>query len=247
MIGVNLLLLGTIGLIAGTFNCSKKLPSHLMIDKPGVCDDTMIWGDFGHLRTTNFPLFEKRVVDNVNSTSNMGGAKFYFPKGVKFLYRSSFLAGPIGKVCLNHLVKKKNVRNIFNLYNGSFKSAVYLREAEKRYFYRVKGKKYIHIEDFEYKLKHQTKEELFTKISNIINSIADTPGNSVLHCYGGVHRTGVLYGVLQKCVNGLKIEQVIKEYRCHAAYKNKDDEGGRNPLNEKIIREFPCKILSLIK
>lgn len=153
----------------------------------------------------------------------------------------------MGKACLNHLVKKKNVRNIFNLYNGSFKSAVFLRQAEKKYFYKVNGKKYTHIKDYEYKLKHQTKEQLFNKISEMVNSIVETPGNSVLHCYGGMHRTGILYGILQKCVNGLKIEQVINEYRCHTAYKSKEDEGGRNPKNEDVIREFPCQILGLVK
>ena len=232
---------------AETFNCSKHLPKHMKIQKPGVCNDTVYWGDFGDLRKTNFLLFEKKIVDNVNSTSNMGGAKFYFPKGTKYIFRSSFLAGPMGKACLNYLVKKRNVRNIVNLYNGSFKSAHVLRVAEKKYFYAVGGKKYTHIKDYEYKLKHQTKKQLFKKISEIINLIADTPGNTDIHCYGGIHRTGIIYGVLQKCVNSLPLKQVINEYRCHADYKSKKNQGGRNPGNEKVIREFPCEILGLVR
>jgi protein tyrosine/serine phosphatase len=64
-----------------------------------------------------------------------------------------------------------------------------------------------------------------------------------MHCYGGQHRTGIIFGIIQKCLNRIPIDEVIAEYRCHTAYESPEHPGGAKPENERAIREFPCKIL----
>ena len=258
-------------------NGKKSKP--LTVQKPGICSDKVHWGyDLGKLRKTNFPEFERLVVLNVAETSNMGASKFHFPSGVKTVYRSSFLSGktfsgqvpykkiekgnyPQGKVvgdarkCLKHLVEKENIRQIVNLYDGSFKSKFVLSFWEKNHFLRASMDKnghfgdYTQIKDFDYDLEERGAERIYNDIIKVIAQIASVPGNTLIHCYGGMHRTGIVFGVMQKCLNGPKnktenkkfvSEVVHNEYKCHTAYQNAEKKGGYHIENMTIIRHFPC-------
>ena len=253
-----------------------------MVEKPGLCNDKVHWGyDLGKLRKTNFPEFERLVVYNVAETSNMGASRFHFPSGIKTVYRSSFLSGkvfkgavpykkiekgdyPEGKVvggarqCLQHLVEKENIRQIVNLYDGSFKTKYALSFWEKNLFLKTTLDKngrfghYTQIKDFDYDLEERGAERIYKDVINIIAQIASVPGNALIHCYGGMHRTGVVFGVMQKCLNGPKnksenkkfvTEVIHNEYKCHTAYQNEEKKGGYHIENMTVIRNFPCERL----
>tara|TARA_Y100001954_G_scaffold52647_1_gene56057 strand:+ start:21645 stop:22436 length:792 start_codon:yes stop_codon:yes gene_type:complete len=244
-----------------------------------MCNDDVHWSySFGKLRKTNFGEFERLVVVNVAETSNMGAAKFRFPSGVKTVYRSSFLSGKIfsGKIpyekikkgsfpegqakgkarqCLQHLIEKANIRQIVNLYDGSFKTKYVLSYWEKTNFLRsTKDKQgsfgtYTQIKDFDYDLEERSAESIYKDVISIIAQIESVPGNALIHCYGGMHRTGIVFGVMQKCLNGPKnksqnkkfVKEVVdKEYKCHTDYKNAEKKGGYHQENMTVIENFPC-------
>ena len=249
------------------------------IEKPAICNDKVRWSyTLGKLRKTNFGEFERLVVLNVAETSNMGAAKFRFPSGEKTVYRSSFLSGkvfsgkvpydkiqkgtfPEGKIkgkarqCLQHLVKNANIRQIVNLYDGSFKSKYVLSYWEKNNFLRsTKDKQgsfghYTQIKDFDYDLEERGAEPIYRDVIAIIAQIASVPGNALIHCYGGMHRTGIVFGVMQKCLNGPKnksenkkfVKEVVgEEYKCHTDYQNAQKKGGYHQENMTVIENFPC-------
>ena len=256
-----------------------KKAKEFFVEKPGICNDKVHWSyDIGKLRKTNFPEFERFVVKNVAETSNMGAAKFRFPSGVKTVYRSSFLSGkyfkgqipyekikkgtyPEGNIkgsarqCLKHLVEKRDIRQIVNLYDGSFKTKYVLSYWEKNNFLRSTKDAhgsfghYTQIKDFDYDLQERGAERIYKDIIAIIAQIASVPGNTLIHCYGGMHRTGIVFGVMQKCLNGPKnktqnntfVKEVVgKEYKCHTDYQNTEKKGGYHQENMTVIENFPC-------
>lgn len=225
-----------------TFKCSKYVPENVRLEKPAECDDTVVWHyDLPQTADkSSDKSFESRVIDNVMETSNMGGASFTFPSGVKKnVYRSSFLTGK--EACLSSLIKDAKVGSIINYYYGTLKSADNLSEEERKMFADLGGKVYIRPLNYQYKFKKLPKEEIFAKVVEIINLVEHAPGNVIVHCYGGIHRTGVLFGVMQKCLNKVPVEDVLNEYKCHAAWENEERPGGADPDNETVIREFPCE------
>ncbi|MBG07877.1 MAG: hypothetical protein CME68_03915 [Halobacteriovoraceae bacterium] len=256
-----------------------KKEKDFAIEKPAICDDNVHWSyTLGKLRKTNFGEFERLVVLNVAETSNMGAAKFHFPSGVKTVYRSSFLSGkifsgkipydkiqkgifPEGKVkgkarqCLQYLVENADIRQIVNLYDGSFKSKYVLSYWEKNNFLRsTKDKQgsfghYTQIKGFDYDLEERGAESIYKDVIAIIDQIASVPGNALIHCYGGMHRTGIVFGVMQKCLNGPKnksqnkkfVKEVVgQEYKCHTDYQSAEKIGGYHQENMTVIEKFPC-------
>ena len=227
-----------------TFRCSKFTPEEYRLEKPSACDDTVIWRyDLPELRKKDPNLFEKQVSDNVRETSNMGGAKFRFPSGrEKSVYRSSFMAGK--KECLSRLVNDNRVLSIFSYYSGSLKeSSKTLSDEERRTFADLGGKFYHQPLNYEDDFKKSSKEGVFEKVTEIIKAIDHAPGNVLIHCYGGINRTGVLFGVMQKCLNKIPIEDVLNEYKCHTGWESEERVGGYEIDNEIAIREYPCEKL----
>lgn len=68
-------------------------------------------------------------------------------------------------------------------------------------------------------------------------------GHVLLHCGGGMHRTGMLFGVIRRCLNGDPMSVIEADYKVHTAYKGPDDVGGYEALNVQFIRDFDCKLL----
>jgi hypothetical protein len=69
-------------------------------------------------------------------------------------------------------------------------------------------------------------------------------GNLYVHCGGGMHRTGVIMGILEKCINGASLEALEANYRYHAGYQDAEHPGGYEPSTVRFIREFDCQLLS---
>ena len=226
------------------FACSNRIPERVRATKTPQCDDTVHW-DYAVAegRTSDPVLFEKTIVAELTEHQNMGGARFRFPSGIeKTVYRGSFLTA--NPACLEGLVKERNVRSIVNLYRGELQSHLELAQEETRAFESFGGRSYLQILNYTYRLDRQTKEALFQRVVEIVRVIEAAPGDVMIHCFGGMHRTGVLFGVMQKCLNRVPIDQVLDEYRCHTDWRSDERPGGASKDNETAIREFPCELLS---
>ena len=68
-------------------------------------------------------------------------------------------------------------------------------------------------------------------------------GNILIHCGGGMHRTGMVIGVLQKVINGESMEEIRKTYSYHVGYINEKNPGGFEQGNLDFIAEFPPELL----
>jgi hypothetical protein len=226
-----------------SFACSNRAPEQVRVPKASGCDDTVYW-DYGlaESRASDPALFEKTIVAELTEHQNMGGARFRFPSGIeKSVYRGSFLTANLA--CLDGLVKERNVRSVVNLYRGELQSHLELAEKEAQAFESFGGRAYIQVLNYNYSMEHQTREDLFQRIAEIARIVEAAPGDVMIHCFGGMHRTGVLFGVLQKCLNRVPVEQVLDEYRCHADWKSAERPGGAREENETVLREFPCELL----
>jgi hypothetical protein len=222
-------------------------------------------------------LLEKDIALEVkfSLSSNMNGSLFEMPNGIQLnIFRGSYLApsfrenGPLKKRFLEVDKKKKCMQNLKNDYNLikiinydelDWPSGIRLTNSERDLFNKIqpKGIYWVFNENspekksFQYKLSKDSLESIYNNIKIIIKEIMNTNPNGAvyIHCYGGHHRTGVIWGILQKCassVNGseyMNIESIIKEYKCHIGYKSVSDKGLYHEDNETIIRQFPCSCL----
>jgi hypothetical protein len=69
-------------------------------------------------------------------------------------------------------------------------------------------------------------------------------GNLHVHCGGGMHRTGMVVGVIERCVNGEPPDVVEAHYRRHVGWRDAAHPGGLEEDNLRFIREFDCALLS---
>lgn len=65
-------------------------------------------------------------------------------------------------------------------------------------------------------------------------------GNIYLHCGGGMHRTGMVMGILERCVNGASMQAVTRRYRWHTAWRGPQNPGGAEDGNLEVIARFDC-------
>jgi hypothetical protein len=232
--------------VAGTasFACSNRAPERVRVPNAPPCDDTVYW-DYSRAESRNSDpvLFEKSIVADLTEHQNMGGARFHFPSGIeKTVYRGSFLTANLA--CLDGLVKERNVLSMVNLYRGELQSHIELAEQEASAFESFGGRSYLQVLNYTYRLDRQNKGALFQRVAEIVRLIEAAPGDVMIHCFGGMHRTGVVFGVMQKCLNHVPIDQVLAEYRCHTDWKSADRPGGASEDNETALLEFPCELLS---
>ncbi|MEC8460871.1 MAG: hypothetical protein VXY77_01545 [Pseudomonadota bacterium] len=87
----------------------------------------------------------------------------------------------------------------------------------------------------------QTQEALFNNIDTIVNQIAYAQGSVHLHCYQGMHETGVIFGVLQKCIQHAPDQEVIATYHRYTAYRDKLHAGFSSNRNIQTILAYPCE------
>jgi protein-tyrosine phosphatase family protein len=232
---------------AAFFMCSNRVPERVRAPKAPQCDDTVYW-DYAvaESRTLDPVQFEKTIVAELTEHQNMGGARFRFPSGVeKTVYRGSFLTANLA--CLEELVKERNVQSVVNLYRGELQSHFELADEEERAFESFGGRSYLQILNYTYRLDRQTKDALFQRVAEIVRVVESAPGDVMVHCFGGMHRTGVLFGVMQKCLNHIPVDQVLNEYRCHTDWQSDERPGGASKDNETAIREFPCELLAPVQ
>merc|ERR1712107_481861 len=58
------------------------------------------------------------------------------------------------------------------------------------------------------------------QIKDILNPEGKPPeGGILIHCAGGMHRTGMLYGIIRRYINGDPIDDIIADYKRHVDWK----------------------------
>ena len=229
---------------AAFFACSNRAPERVRATKAPQCDDTVYWDyALAASRASDPALFEKTIVAELTEHQNMGGARFRFPVGHRkdrvprvFPYRQPRLPRRAGEG-----TKRPERRQPLP---GRVAVPPRARRTGGAAFESFGGRSYLQILNYTYRLKRQTKEALFQRVAEIVRLIEAAPGDVMIHCFGGMHRTGVVFGVMQKCLNRVPIEQVLDEYRCHTDWKSAERPGGASQDNEMALREFPCELLS---
>ena len=68
-------------------------------------------------------------------------------------------------------------------------------------------------------------------------------GNIYLHCGGGMHRSGMVMGILERCVNGASMQAVRRRYLWHTAWRGPRNPGGAEAGNLEVIARFDCRSL----
>ena len=83
------------------------------------------------------------------------------------------------------------------------------------------------------------------QIRGILNPGGKAPeGNILLHCAGGMHRTGMLVGIIRRFLRKEdSLEAIIADYRRHVDYRDAAHPGGAEALNERFIEEFDLSLL----
>lgn len=69
-------------------------------------------------------------------------------------------------------------------------------------------------------------------------------GHVLVHCGGGMHRTGMVMGVLERCWN--RAPQAVWEaaYKRHVAWESDAQPGGFEPANLAFVAQFDCTRLT---
>ena len=170
--------------------------------------------------------------------------------------RSAVTIGATGQqACFKSLIRHAGVRHVINLYGGTFPFHDVI-EAEKKTAARLGVTFYDLAQHPEHKFRPlieaaqdyqknvaQAEKNLATLINlRLLRPGGGPPrGNLYFHCCGGMHRSGMIFGVLRRCINGDSMEAIEKEYRRHVAFTDAGRPGGFEPLNLKFIREFDCR------
>lgn len=179
---------------------------------------------------TDKKLQQKLLIDVLLPHTNIG----YTEIKDKKIYRGSFLT--YHPQCIKGLAEKSKRLNVINIYSGTSPIASDLSELERKQFKLFGVETYLFFQNF-----HTNAPE--DEITNLIIFILRLDGDVYIHCFGGVHRTGLLFGIMQKCLNQVTVEEVIDEYRCHAGYTSPKQAGSARKFDEDRIRNFNCSYL----
>lgn len=221
------------------FSCERHFPVDLQVESIGDCSET----------STNLPENEKNMnlvlFANLLKNQNMGGSLIKLPGGKnKIVYRSANLAG--APLCINSLVKRRQVTLIMDLYAGKLGYSEQLTALEKAIFKESGGQIYTQPLDFySVDVKPAVQRIINKEIVRIIHNIIREEGNVLVHCLTGEHDTGVIFGILQKCYNKLTPKQIEENMMCHSTKKLSTDyqkNAYKNVIG--IINQFSCEWLN---
>ncbi|MDC0534386.1 hypothetical protein OAO18_01090 [Francisellaceae bacterium] len=202
--------------------------------------------EISKLYGTDREAFLKLLAETVKKNNNIGSMIIPFNNGKKTIYRSSLLYN--SQQCLKALTKDKNVQTLINLYNGDFVNQEQATYGEENEFAQDGGWTYIKMLDFNDRYKNEVEfERLQKQVTSIAYMTAYAQGNVLLHCYGGIHRTGIVFGVLQKCIQKVPMAEVINTYKKHADWHSKEDPGVYYQINVDFIEKYDCHLLDSLR
>ncbi len=174
------------------------------------------------------------------------------------IFRTAFTPSPEKKdSCFRSILECANVKHVINLYDGEMELDDLIKA--ERETSALLGASYVRTAELGYGHWRATirenpnkneKRDIATKnFARLINEQILRPGgeepkgNILIHCGGGMHRTGMVIGVLQKVINGMSMEEIAKTYSYHVGYRNKGHKGGFEQGNLDFIAEFPAELL----
>lgn len=177
------------------------------------------------------------------------------------LFRSGLTPDPAAEgSCFQSLLKAGGVRHVVNLFDGDI-PARDLVEGEAQAA-RAAGASYSTAADEgaggygpwrELLRSHYDDEarrrQATEAVARLIKEQVLRPGggehkgNVHIHCGGGMHRSGMVAGVIERCVNGEAWSTVEARYRYHVGYQDEKHPGGLEEGNLRFIREFDCGLL----
>jgi hypothetical protein len=185
---------------------------------------------------------------------------FYTKNSEKYpliIFRSAVMTdAPQPDSCYQSLLTHGNVGHVINFYGGTFpfydfieqEKAVaasygvdYHNEAETNRRWRGLIEKEA---DFQV-----NKDQAMATVAEIINTQVLRPqgkppaGNILMHCGGGMHRTGMIIGIIQRCVNQDSAKIIEQDYKRHTGYISDESPAGFEPLNIRFIQEFDCSLI----
>jgi hypothetical protein len=161
--------------------------------------------------------------------------------------------------CVQSLLRHGKVRHIVNLYAGPMPTAD-LETAERQAVQGIGGTYFLargndpEIAEWREHLRERG-EEVRDEVSQIVAKIineeilhpGDAPprGNVHLHCGGGMHRTGMIMGILDHCINRTEPTVIEADYRRHVAWRSDESPGGFEAENLDFIFHFDCGLLDI--
>ncbi len=177
------------------------------------------------------------------------------------LFRAGFTPRPDAPdSCYRSLVEQGGVRHVVNLYAGPMPTADL--EAGERATVTAAGGTYATArdatgsqanwrEDLRAKAgqpDQQAKREAMQAVAAIIEALLQPggqapAGNLLVHCGGGMHRTGMVVGIVQHCVNKTDPHVVEATYKRHVGWRSAQEPGGFEPANLAFIQDFDCSLL----
>lgn len=176
-----------------------------------------------------------------------------------YLLRMGFTPQPqLPNSCFQTLVRAANIRHVVNLYQGPIPTED-LEHAELATLAAIGGT-YSNArdptqnsanwrEDLRQEDDAAAKNQAMQVVAHIVNDLllrpqGQTPtGNLLVHCGGGMHRTGMVVGVIERCINRADPAIVAAHYKRHVAYRDQQDPGGFEQRNLDFIEHFDCSLI----
>jgi hypothetical protein len=178
------------------------------------------------------------------------------------VFRSGITPAPAADgSCFRSLLEDGHVRHVVNLFDGKIPVAD-LIEGERTAAV-AHGASYVYATDdagtgygrWRDALKEHyddpaQRDQAFRAIARLVREQILFPGGAAprgnvhLHCGGGMHRSGIIAGIIERCVNHAPMEQVLAHYRFHVAYQDEARPGGYEAGNEQVLRDFDCALLA---
>jgi len=173
------------------------------------------------------------------------------------LFRTAFTAAPTAPdSCVQSLVAA-GVRHIVNLYAGPMPTEAL--EAGERQAVSGAGGSYFTAREhpeatsFRENLREgdsaETQKAAMQAVAKLIREQILNPngqlpkGHVQVHCGGGMHRTGMVVGVLERCWNQTPMPQVAQNYKRHVGWRSERSPGGFEEKNLEFIANFDCGLL----
>ena len=176
------------------------------------------------------------------------------------LFRSGFTTRPEQPgSCFRSLLETGEVRHVVNLYAGVMPTQDL--ETAERSASKTAGASYFtareappEMSSWRYELEEHGDDpkvvrSVMERVARLINQQILRPGgqspqgNVHLHCGGGMHRTGMLVGILQRCINQASMAEVERDYKHHVDWQGEQSPGGYEAGNLQFIESFDCSLL----
>ncbi len=174
------------------------------------------------------------------------------------VFRTGFTPDPAAPdSCYASLLAGGGVRHVVNLYDGEM-VVDDLVDGERRTA-AAAGASYVVTADGDYGTwRAALREEIqpgperdaaLADLGRLIREEILSPGgapprgNILIHCGGGMHRSGMVTGILEKAVNHDPWPTIEAIYRYHVGYHDEQHPGGFEPGNLDVIRDFDPRLL----